>query len=251
MKMKTARTLLLTLTALLGAAQADAAVASFGFGDIQNWTGTGANQAMLIIDWKNGAAPQSIAWGYRWDGAATGADMLLAIAGSGTLANADNGTSTTLHGSDPRLYLALQRKTYNFGTGPITSTFIYGMGYDVNNNQSAFRPGAGGATDSADLYVEGWGSTYWSYNLANLGSGGSVGGVTWASANVGFEDRILANNDADAWIPWDYANWMLTASPNTPVAAAAVPEPTCLIALLIGGAGLARRRRQNAKAMDI
>ena len=49
------------------------------FVDIQNWTGTGANQAAMVIDWHDNKGPESLVWGYRWDGAATGLQMLQPI----------------------------------------------------------------------------------------------------------------------------------------------------------------------------
>ena len=42
-------------------------------GDIQLWAGTGANEAAMVIDWNDGKSDESLVWGYRWDGSATGA----------------------------------------------------------------------------------------------------------------------------------------------------------------------------------
>jgi len=53
---------------------------SFDLNDILNWTGTGSNEAALVIDWQDGSTHPALAWGYRWDGTATGEQMLLAIA---------------------------------------------------------------------------------------------------------------------------------------------------------------------------
>src|SRR3974390_1833771 len=46
------------------------------FSNIQFWVGSGANQAALVIDWRDGLTPESLLWGYRWNGSATGLDML-------------------------------------------------------------------------------------------------------------------------------------------------------------------------------
>ena len=47
--------------------------------DIQYWIGTGSNEAILIISWDESSPAQSLAWGYRWNGTKTAADMLLEI----------------------------------------------------------------------------------------------------------------------------------------------------------------------------
>ena len=54
--------------------------ASFTFDDIQYWVGTGSNKAALVIEWHDGNRPDAMVWGYRWDGEATGHDMIVAIA---------------------------------------------------------------------------------------------------------------------------------------------------------------------------
>src|SRR3954465_10393847 len=53
---------------------------AFSFDDITYWVGSGSNRASLAIDWQQGSSqPASLVWGYRWDGIATGAQMLSAI----------------------------------------------------------------------------------------------------------------------------------------------------------------------------
>ena len=54
--------------------------ASFTFDDIQYWVGNGSNKAALVIEWHDGDRPDAMVWGYRWDGEATGHDMIVAIA---------------------------------------------------------------------------------------------------------------------------------------------------------------------------
>ena len=49
------------------------------FDDIQFWTGSGTNRAAVVIDWKDGKNPGALLWGYRWNGAATGLDMLKGV----------------------------------------------------------------------------------------------------------------------------------------------------------------------------
>ena len=54
--------------------------ASFSFDDIQFWVGSGSKRAALVIEWHDGNQPDAMVWGYRWDGEATGHDMIVAIA---------------------------------------------------------------------------------------------------------------------------------------------------------------------------
>lgn len=61
--------------------------ASAGYGltfdqvDVEYWTGTGSNSAMLVVDY----GQDSFLFGYRWDGEATGWDMISQIADGGPL----------------------------------------------------------------------------------------------------------------------------------------------------------------------
>jgi len=50
--------------------------------DIEYWTGGGSNSTVCVVDFAPGS---SYAFGYRWDGAATGFEMLQALAGAGAL----------------------------------------------------------------------------------------------------------------------------------------------------------------------
>lgn len=87
----------------------------FTLDDIEFWVGEGANEAALIIDW-NGenadldfAAP-TLAWGYRWDDAATAEDALRDILAA-----------------DSRLFGNLP----NFGGLGVA---VLGLGYDANDD---------------------------------------------------------------------------------------------------------------------
>ena len=70
-----------TLSALaLLAATSPVQAQTFGLDDVQFWTGTGPDSALLVIDFHDGTPQPSYAWGYLHDGTATAADMLTAIA---------------------------------------------------------------------------------------------------------------------------------------------------------------------------
>ena len=51
----------------------------FTFDMIESWTGEGANRAALVIQWNNETETTALVFGYRWDGQATGADMMRAV----------------------------------------------------------------------------------------------------------------------------------------------------------------------------
>ncbi len=50
--------------------------ATIAFSDILYWVGTGSNEAVMAVNW----ADTALAWGYRWNGTATVADMMAHIA---------------------------------------------------------------------------------------------------------------------------------------------------------------------------
>ena len=213
---------LFTAALLFGAAlavfhPAPASAQMFGFSDIMNWTGTGSNEAAVVIDWNDGKTPESIAWGYRWNGVATGLQMLQAV----DLA-------------DPRLVVF----TVN---DPSFGAIVYGMGYDLNNNGGTFTPGTpgdattedGSASDPGDHYAEGFDTKYWAYYNSDNGSPYGGGGA-WAYGNDGASTRVLVNG---SWDGWSISDASFDAPvPDFPTAAAAsVPEPSTGWVLGLGG----------------
>ena len=65
--------------ALLLAVAATTSRADFPFENIDFWVGEGTNAAVVVVDWGRDDASAVLAWGYRWNGAATAADAILAI----------------------------------------------------------------------------------------------------------------------------------------------------------------------------
>lgn len=63
------------------------------FNQIQNWTGSGDSVAMLVIDFNDGQINECWAFGYRFDGSKTAADMISEIDSSieGLLVNSPGG----------------------------------------------------------------------------------------------------------------------------------------------------------------
>ena len=99
--------------------------------DIQLWTGSGTNHAALVIEWNSPevfnnttvpapVANKTLAWGYQFNGMATGTEMLDAVLAS-----------------DPRLY-AVINNTYG--------TYVEAIGYNLNGN------GLIGITDESQTY---------------------------------------------------------------------------------------------------
>lgn len=94
---------------------------AISFDDIQFWIGSGTNRAALVIEWSTPEsalysivpapiADKSLVWGYRFNGTATGTQMLQAILVA-----------------DPRLYLVAD-ETYG--------TFVEGIGYNLDGDNA-------------------------------------------------------------------------------------------------------------------
>ena len=155
---------------------------TINFDSVENWAGTGEKRAVFVMDWKDGKEPLSLMWGYRWDGEASGEDMIKAIAAM-----------------DDRFIIHLEHWD-NFGG----SRTLYGAGYDLDGQGFTYVPGTGGelhysnddghAEDVGDHYREGWMHTgYWSYHLS------SDNGATWLYSTVGITGRELSDGDIDGW----------------------------------------------------
>jgi hypothetical protein len=201
-------------------APAGAARATFSMSDIVNWTGSGPNSAALVIDWNDDRAPDSLAWGFRWSGTATGMDMIQAVAAA-----------------DPWLFLDVR----NIGFGPV----VFGIACDADQSGNAldftgpFDESA--TTDAPDHLREGfYVSGYWRYfNGATTGT--SL--PSWNGSGSGALTRALSDG---SWDGWSYTTDLVTfdgPAPETPVAS--VPEPASLFYAGCGIALLAGRRRRS------
>jgi hypothetical protein len=211
----------------------------FDFGDIANWTGQGSNQAALVIDFQSPSGPSSYVWGYRWNGTATGEDMLNAIAGTVLIRDRDGGpVLDTLYGTDPRLYA----RESSFGAGLGRS--VFGLGYDKDGDGGSFVSGYensedGHTTDADDLYAEGWFTGYWGYYVHDTEPG-------WGFSALGMSSRELTDG---SWDGWGFGAGFNTVEPALPSAAAVAPEPVSAAMLIAGAAMLRRRRRAVAVGM--
>lgn len=200
----------------------------FTFDDIQNWTGEGANKAALIIQWNDERETNAIVFGYRWDGLATGADMIKAVVKN-----------------NPRLYTLMQYTNVSSPTDPNGGYTINGFGWDADNDGDislmdskdgqlytsedgffehprGYNPEVGGssdydyddwvAMDDGDYWGAGWYLNYWSYWVGELGS--DLDYSSWGASG-----RVLEDGCCDGWnysvymIPRDWKEFK--AAPST------------------------------------
>jgi len=200
------------------------------FDDVEFWVGSGTHQAALVLDWNDARTEESLLWGYRWDGIATGMDMFQAVVVA-----------------DPRLFAHLG--LYAWGTATL------GIGYDLNANggfdTSPALPFDGSgllidatpspddarvATDAADHWVEGWTTGFWGYSA----KGSAVD--PWTEASTGASDRVLSDG---VWDGYSFAPGFASSDPSEPVAATPVPEPSSLSLILLSGLLLPCLRRNR------
>ena len=104
-----------------------ALAASFAFDDVEFWVGSGANCAAIAIDWvEQSTVEPALVWGYRWDGTASGRDMLTAVVAA-----------------DDRLFAKLGNSSAN----PVR---LYGLGYD-SDDDGEFVPATNSNARSSTL----------------------------------------------------------------------------------------------------
>lgn len=180
----------------------------FTFDDIENWTGTGENKAALVIQWNDPRETHAIVFGYRWDGMATGTDMIMAVVRN-----------------NPRLYTLMQYTNVSSPTDPLGGYTINGFGWDADNDcdislvdtkdgeiyssedgffehPRGYVPGSGGssdydyddwlALDEDDFWGAGWYLSYWSYWVGQLGESLNY-------SNLGASGRLLEDGACDGW----------------------------------------------------
>ncbi len=181
------------------------------FDDIEFWVGTGAFSAALIIDWDSGPTPQSLAWGYRWDGATTGLDMLNAVIAAD---NRFGGVLLTDHG---------------------WGWTVDGLGYDLNGNGFDVN-------DPGDHFQPGWDgvANFWGYFVYDNSSYPWDIGHDWSFSDFGVADRSLSDGSWDGWRygPGDFG----------PAIATAIPEPAGSMLFLFGAGVVCWMRRRIAHA---
>lgn len=162
----------------LASAFITARVEAISLDDIPLWTGSGTNRAALVVEWSapevlsNTAVPVPVAdktlvWGYRFNGKATGMEMLQAIVAADPrlyVAGADFGFGTVIAGigynlkGDGNIGL-----TDGVSTNFFTNRFPVGLTVDIE----AARP-----INPGDLYWGGWTGPNWEAWNETGGKGG-------------------------------------------------------------------------------
>ena len=210
--MKKINTALLAL--ILTSLQLQALVGSLD--NIEYWVGAGANRAALVVQWNDGLTPVSVAWGYRWDGTATGLDMLRAIAGSTRVEDPAGEPAGGGMGADDRLNLGLVK--YDFGLSVLSLEYL---------------PSAGATRTQSDWYSGYWqylirGGKFEYYDWATEGTAlydeagsNSYESGAWTSSPIGAGDRPLIDG---AWDAYAFAAEFITEPLVQPLAAT-IPVP--------------------------
>jgi hypothetical protein len=210
------------------------------FSDIKVWVGSGSNQAGFVVDWNNGSTTQSLAWGYRWDGVATGEDMIRAIAA------ANVGLYATVGYFDGLGYAIFglgfdANQNGIFGVSP-SLTFVNGIATQSRDNEIV---DGRTVTDTGDFYAEGWWEGYWSYWVPSSEPNGD-----WSYSGWGASSRKLEDGTWDGWSFMRFEDgWgeaPETPTPATsPGTASPVPVPAGWILLLTATPILAFTRRKR------
>jgi len=225
MMMKTMRSLILGVAAaaMLACPARAAFVTVDDFSEIILWAGTGVNEAGFVLQFTDGEAPTSIAWGYRWDGSATAEEMIFAIAGSITGA-----APAPPAGLDSRLAIDVSEFA-PFGF------FVNTISYNQSGLPSEWFQGTRQIVD--DFVNTG---TYPAFYLAS-----AAGGV-WSGATMnldlsgaGMSDTVLADGGWYGFVQSDGTDPFAFTQPVS-----AVPEPgTWALAAGAAVAGLVIWRR--------
>ena len=246
------RSFFCTATVLLAVGVADPVEAALTFDDVELWCGSGSSQAALVIDWNDSIDP--LVWGFRWDGSASGEDML-----------------RTVVQSDPHLVARLSVRGALLGSD---GSALGGLGYDRDGGGFAltdgtnFEPTGIREVPWGDLFTpadaidpdDSWQSLsyagLWSYWLSEAeddpfdGGAWDFAGFQWSV--VGMSCRTLSDGD---WDGWSFASGFVPSAPDEPVPAASsgdahLPEPTSAatfggVALCFGALRAWRRRRKH------
>jgi hypothetical protein len=259
--MKKVRSLSLALASLTVIVPARAV----SFADVQFWAGTGTNEAALVVEW---SAPESLAgssvpapvadksmvWGYRFNGTATGSQMLAALLAAdprfyvvadetyGTFVEAigfnldGSGVGGITDGSRTNYFTThfLTSATVNVdAAAPLNPGDLYWGGYWGPNWETWVEQGdAGGFTHSPDRGS----NAYWTPNDPNNPYSGVHG--QWELAETGLDYLMLTNG---SWIGFSVAASEYEGDPSAPYGAhkhaPAAPDVgiTALIKNLAGG----------------
>jgi len=192
------------------------------FDSIQFWTGTGSNQAALVIQWNDGDTPASLVWGYRWNGTATGFDMLRSIAGTTSVKNpSSQANSLSYIGSDSRLVASWTE--FGFGNALDSVVFSYGGNSRTRTDWTTgyWEYNVFGGQFDYNVYDSDW--NFLETTTYNRTGSYYYLGVEWFSSPIGSSDRNLING---SWDAWSFSDNFVPASIAEPTPIPPSP-PTC------------------------
>ncbi len=199
------------------------------FSDLVSVIGTGSHSAGLVIDFNDGSVSESFAWGYRWDGVASGEDMLAAIVAADPNLTVDSASFVTSlsYFDGTTMHSGLS----DFGAGAISWGYYLSGGFAGDDT-----PGPGGTPNSI---LGGGVSLPTSWTLSPTGS---------SLVSFGESGRILTDGSWDSWSfgafdPSTFGH-LTSPGPESPMAAAAVPEPSALLLVLSAALGGTIRRKR-------
>ncbi|WP_250253697.1 DUF5074 domain-containing protein [Chryseobacterium sp. Marseille-Q3244] len=188
-----------------------AAAPSISFSDIKYWVGTGTNEAAFVVQWNDSKNPDALVWGFRWNGTATGADMIKAIA------KADQRFFTLLYQGTPQ---GMAVGGFGFDLDGQNLAALYYNGntstplLPVNGivNTTAYNFDAYNAVDANDHWQSGWMTNgYWSYWIKDPAN------ANFGYSSVGSTSRVLKNGSWDVWNFNPSFNTVPVSSTMTPV----------------------------------
>ena len=204
----------------LSCLQAQTQISSFD--DIQYWVGSGQNRAALVLQWNDELNPVSITWGYRWDGTATGIDMLRAIAGTTQIEDPVGDPISTGNGADDRLRLGLVE--YSFGLSVLSLEYAPGDG--------SLRTQSDWFSGYWEYLIRGGNFEYYDWDAGDFAvydvAGSSVYAAgAWTSAPIGAGERELIDG---SWDAYSFAPNFVAQDLQQPVAAELpVPDVSCVM----------------------
>jgi len=192
--------------------------APLNFDAIPVWAGTGTNRAAVVIQWNDGKSPSSLVWGFRWNGTATGIDMLRAVAGASEIRSPAGALLSSTNGSDSRLSTVWT--AYSFGHALLAVNWNSGGSLRGQDDWNAgfWQYSFFGGRLEYDQYDENW---QWIGSATYDQPGSSLApGNQWFLSPVGAGDRELVNGSWDAW--------NFVAAGSAPPLAEPVPAPARL-----------------------
>lgn len=239
------RAMVVLFMALVAAPARAALVTVDDFSDILFWTGSGTNEAALVLQFPTAvesgtATPTSIAWGYRWDDpTASAADMVFALAGQITGSDAPQPVA----GADARLAIDADY----FST--MNAYFIKSFSYDQVGLPS---PWSQDIRSMANDFDNDLGIAFYTFVANSPNASGAwpmASGFSVSSA--GMAGALLADGGWYGFLIQEYdTNFEFPATVTFTQPVSAVPEPSGVALLACGGAIVGamawRRRRQRA-----